>query len=345
MVKIYNYEVAQDEVLPLCQRALLELGYEIDTYAPLDYHIVTRPRTIKRFLQRAEYLLHVKIEDRISVYAYAETRRFRRGTEFGIKVDDLTELGPSSNLNLQFQNDIFAPITAEFRKIGFEFWDAAVGNREDDLEIKRAVRKSQEKSIAAENQKKLRERRERNQELESYTLERDMARLSAAEEAEHYLTFFEKAEVIEPQSELSAGWSLVEINKTVISNDETFGEILRDVLKEYRSYRGEGGIEWVVNPDGRVVDVQVVLRTSPTTPEVELEKRIATAYRSLIFKPRQERSGHLLLSRQFGFSGSLHNFTYNPKRPRILSLMPHYPPIMTPTVKDTFFETDNAKKQ
>lgn len=339
MVRIYDYSIPQDEVLSRCQNALMNLGYEIDTYSPLDYHFVTKEKIVKKLFRRAHYIIYVKAEDRITVYVYAEVRTFKRASEIGLMVGDLTELEASHNLSLSFQNKILDPITREFEKRGFTFWDSQQRNRADDIEIRAMENNRQKRRLILLSRKKKKERITRNKRIEQYVLERDLSRWEAVHEAEYYTNFLQDSTTSKGGSPLLNNWSLIRIGKTLVANDYHLEKVLREVLQEYRNYGGHGKIDWIIDPEGRVIYVDIQLDTTPYTPDDELKHYISSAVRRMIFPPTQQGSRYLGLSRTFDFSGNYHNLKYHFDRPRISALFENYPPIETETVTDTFFNT------
>jgi len=329
---MYNYILPQDEVLPKCEDVLSKLGYEIDIYSPTDYHLVTKEKIVKTLFRRAHYILHLKVEDRITIYVYTETRTFKRASELGLLAGDLTELEASNNLNLHFQSEIFDPITSEFEKRGFTFWDKEEQNVADDLEIRKVEQKRIRQRSLLQNQKKKREQSARQKNIKQYNDERDLARIEAVRESEHFVNF------IRDSSAFSHDWSLIRISKILVKNDFLLERALREVLQTYRDYSGEGKIVWIVDPEGKVFQVEIQIDTNPYTPEDELKHYMSSAFRRMIFPPAQPVSTYLALSRGFFFSGKYNNLKYAFDRPRILAVYDTYPPLQIETVKDTFFE-------
>lgn len=344
MVRIYDYSIPQDEVLALCESALSSLGYETETYAPLDHHLVTRVRTIKRGLRKAEYVVFVKVEDRITVYVYAETRVFRRASEVGLKAGELTELD-ASRLRLAFQETIFEPITREFLNRGFKSWTVPDDNLKDDLEIREHEKRRLKKLADARRREAKVHQQTRIREREEVSLGRDRERWEAAREAQRYVTFFRDSLPGTGKPLDSKGWSLIEISRIVTAGDGRLREIFRDVVQSYPEYRGSGSMQWVINPDGRVVHAEVAFATSPFTPDDELENAISSRIRILFFPPAGPRSGYAVVSRDFELNGSYHNLNLTLHRPRFKDIMEHYPLVETETVIDTFFDTGAVPKR
>ena len=337
MVRIFDYSIPQDEVLSRCEDALEELGYEIDVYSPIDYHLVTNEKMVKIWFRRVYYILHLKVEDRISVYIYSEIRTFKRASEIGLMAGDLTKLEASENLSLRFQNEILDPISDEFEKRGFIFWDPDRRIRADDLEIKEIERERQKGRSILQNRKKKEKRIARNNKIQRYDVERDLARLEAIRESEHYISFFQDTSDVMEKHVPFSDWSLIRISRVLEENNDLLENALLEVLYQYRDYKGNGVMDWIVNPEGRVIHVDIQLETNPYTPDDELKHYISTAIRQMIFLPSQTISGYLSSSRKFYFSGSYHNLKYNFQRPRISGVYESYPPVETETIKDTFF--------
>lgn len=337
MVRFYEYSIPQKDVLPQCQKALEALGYEVETYAPLDYHLITKMRTVRRGLRKIRYVVFVKVEDRIGVYVYAETRVFRRGTELGLMAGELTAEEPR-RLRLGFQKRIFGPITGEFSRKGFHHWSPQEDNLKDDREI-RAREMERLKSVKGKMARKQRAELSRERETrDDYLTGRERARWLAVEEAEQFVRFVDDSLPAGDDTSFATGWSLVEISRRMVPKDRELEEAFLDVLGGYPDYGGSGRFRWVITPQGRVVDVRTELETSPGVPDDELIHAIDIHVRKLFFPPPDSRQTYAVLRREFRFHGNYHNLQVTFDRPELKGLLEHYPPLERETVVDTFFE-------
>lgn len=338
MVRMYDYDIPQDEVLPKCQEALIRLEYGIDLYAPLDHHLITEEFVIKKFLRKVHYVVHVKVEDRIAVYLYSEARTFKRASEMGIRAGELTEVGTTQNLGIRFQDEIFTPITKELEKRGFLIWDPIKDSQRDDREI-RYQGEEQRRRLAQHRRKATRERIDRETRSGEYSEERDVDRFDAVSEAEHYVMNLQDS----PDTPKLGGWSLINISKTVAANHNHLKSVMAEILDRYRSYSGHGEIMWIVEPDGRVQQVNVLIDSSPHTPDHEISNGISSTFRKMVFLPTGKRSGYLVLTMELEFSGSYHNLRYHFSRPRIAALLQQVPVPIEETVSDTFFDLNPVR--
>ena len=80
MVRTYDYGSPKGKVLNEIRSILISLGYEIDIYAPETYALSTKSMRLKRTLRKYDYVLFVKISDRVEVHVVAKRSLFRRGS-------------------------------------------------------------------------------------------------------------------------------------------------------------------------------------------------------------------------------------------------------------------------
>lgn len=337
LVRFYEYSIPQKNVLQECQDALDALGYETEAFALLDYHLVTKVRTIRKGLRKAEYLVFVKVDDRIAVYAYAETRVFRRGTELGLRAGELTVPEPG-RLGLGFQEKIFAPITAELEKRGFRPWSPVEDNRRDDRRIQAYEKQRLNVLESRLHQAKLSDLALKKEIWEAYLTQMRESRWLAAEEAEQFVGFIEDSLSPGDDTSIARGWSLVAVSRQMVPRDGDLEEAFREILGDYPEYSGGGKIEWVINPMGRVEDVRVDLETSPGIPDDELAHAVDMHVRKLLFSGSMERWSHAVVSRRLDFAGHYHNLEFRLSRLRLKDLLEQFPVITPETVVDTFFK-------
>ncbi|MFQ6615407.1 MAG: hypothetical protein ACE5HZ_01380 [Fidelibacterota bacterium] len=337
MVRFYDYSIPQKDVLPQCQQALEALGYEVETYDLLDFHLITKLRTIRSGLGKARYVVFVKVEDRIAVYVYAESRVFRRGTELGLRAGELTVLEPK-RLRLGFQRRVFEPITGALAGKGFRPWSSVDDNERDDREIRayeeqRLIRHEAE-LIRQEKSVRLREKETR----EAYASGRRESRWEAVEEAEQFIAFVDDSLSLRTDTSLVTGWSLVAISRQVVREDDRLRAAFRELLGTYPDYSGSGRIQWIIGPEGRVTNVMWDLETSSGVPDDELSHAIDIHTRTLFFPARESRWGYAVVRREFRFRGHYHNLDVHFARPRLEDILEQYPAVEAETVVDTFFE-------
>lgn len=335
MVKHFNYNVSQIEALSNCQSALVKLGYEIALFEPLDRHLVTKMRTIRVGLRKAKYRLFVKIEDRVRVYIYAETRIFTRFSERGLGVGDLTEYKSRDNLPLSFQKVIFDPIIKSFVSIGMVYWNEYEGNKADDLEIREAVKNIKGKKMVHRKKTLENEKTKKIILSELYLAEKDYERLDAMEEAEHYVDILYSKNLSNVDS---FQWSLISISQIISSHDEALKEIIRSVVTEQPNYSGKCEISWIITPLGTVREVSVEAETTPYTQEKELVYKITNEVKKWYFRPSESETHFIRLNRLIEYSGNYHNIKFRLFRPKIVDVIEKFPPDTLELIKGTLFD-------
>ena len=111
MVNYYNYDLPKNEILDICKTILLKLDYEIDIYAPESNVIVTKSIKMRKVLRRYDYVVYIKITDKVEVYLASERNIFSRGSESSIGGGELIVMDP--NMPYSIQKLIFSPIRKE----------------------------------------------------------------------------------------------------------------------------------------------------------------------------------------------------------------------------------------
>ena len=116
MVRTYDYDVSKDNALDEIRSILISLGYEIDIYAPETNALSTKTTRLKRTLRKYDYILFVKVSDRLEVHISAKRSIFRRGSEanlgkYGQIIQQTEDRLPSS-----LQQKIYKPIQESLKK-------------------------------------------------------------------------------------------------------------------------------------------------------------------------------------------------------------------------------------
>jgi hypothetical protein len=114
MVNYYNYDMPKIEVINLCKTILLNLDYEIDIYAPETNVIATKSKKLKKLLIGYNYIVYIKVTDKVEVYLASERNIFMRGSESSIGGGELTTMDP--NMPYSVQKLIFNTIRREFER-------------------------------------------------------------------------------------------------------------------------------------------------------------------------------------------------------------------------------------
>jgi len=120
MVKEFNYNIPQKDVLVLCSEIFQDLEYELDIYAPESNFLMTKQKRLKGTLRRYDYALAVYITDYIEVYIIAERHVFKRGSELSIGGRELVQKQVEDRMPAALQKKIFLPLQKAFQKYNFE---------------------------------------------------------------------------------------------------------------------------------------------------------------------------------------------------------------------------------
>ena len=106
----YDYSVKKYEALEICKGILEELEYEIDIYAPESHILTTKPTQLRRVIRKYDYIIYLKVSDRINIHISAERSIFNRGSESSIGGSSMTIKQTETYLPLSIQKKIFDPI-------------------------------------------------------------------------------------------------------------------------------------------------------------------------------------------------------------------------------------------
>lgn len=116
MVRTYDYGSPKGKVLNEMRSILISLGYEIDIYAPETYALSTKSMRLKRTLRKYDYVLFVKISDRVEVHVAAKRSIFRRGSASNLGKYEQIIQQTEDRLPFGLQQKIYKPIKAELKK-------------------------------------------------------------------------------------------------------------------------------------------------------------------------------------------------------------------------------------
>ena len=120
MVNHYSYLIPKDEVLALCKKAILKLDYEIDIYAPESNILITKTRGMRKVLRRYDYVIYIKVGDKVDVHISAERSIFNRGSESSFGGEEIIIKQPEGLMPYSLQKKIFIPIEKVMRTEKFE---------------------------------------------------------------------------------------------------------------------------------------------------------------------------------------------------------------------------------
>jgi hypothetical protein len=166
--------------------------------------------------------------------------------------------------------------------------------------------------------------KERQMRLRAYNEYQEDQRYIAVREGEHQVEFWPERQ----------NWSIVELSKSLQRNRVAFDSVFRDVLTTHQDVRGRGAMLWILAPDGRVVDIRIVMRSSFKTPENELRDRLISTLHSVYFSGGEE---YLRLRQFFSFEGSYHNLKIQYERPVMTGIFSEYPAPDIDVLADTLF--------
>jgi len=117
MIRYYDYDIPKQAVLNEIRSILLSQDYEIDIYAPETYALTTKNTRIRKTIRKYDYVLYVKVSDRIEVQVSAKRSIFRRGSEANLgKYDQIIEQ-TEDRLPSSLQKKIYYPLGRELKKI------------------------------------------------------------------------------------------------------------------------------------------------------------------------------------------------------------------------------------
>tara|TARA_B100001142_G_C14034460_1_gene539468 strand:- start:102 stop:482 length:381 start_codon:yes stop_codon:yes gene_type:complete len=117
MVRYYDYEIPKEMVLNEIRTILISLDYEIDIYAPETNALTTKNTRLRKTIRKYDYVLYVKVSDRIEVHISAKRNIFRRGSETNLgKYDQIIEQ-TEDKIPSSLQKKIYFPIQKELKKI------------------------------------------------------------------------------------------------------------------------------------------------------------------------------------------------------------------------------------
>ena len=115
MVNYYGYDLPKTEILNICKTILINLDYEIDVFAPETNVIITKMTKIRIGLRRYDYLVYIKITDRVEIHIAGERNIFGRKPESSLGRDGYFKQ-PQVLMPSSFQKQIFNPIKRGLKK-------------------------------------------------------------------------------------------------------------------------------------------------------------------------------------------------------------------------------------
>ncbi len=110
MNRVYDFSGNKLETLEICKNLLQQLEYEIDIYAPETFMLTTKPTRLRRVLRKYDYIVYIKISDRINIHVAAERNIFNRGSESTLGGSSIIIKQTETYLPKSIQMKIFDPI-------------------------------------------------------------------------------------------------------------------------------------------------------------------------------------------------------------------------------------------
>lgn len=332
MIREYDYEMTQDEALSVCRDVLTSLDYEIGEFDIKDRYIVTEIVTKRFFLKKVDYLVFVNVVDRVRVVLYAEERKFRRFSEWGVSRDNLTELEPSDRLSLSIQDRIYEQLTEALAKRKITYRHPENADLEDEATIYKGINRERRREELSLEKVRKEQAAEENRERRDYSIERDKARLYAADVAENHLCFFNK----EGNGD-RIKTSLVTASRSLEERDDLLRERMKLLLADYPNYEGSLLVDWILDHEGRVRSVSVKTETTPSTPDVDLNRVVRNHMREIVFPPLT-KTGFVRLRRKIEYVGHRHRFTAEMSPPYLIEILQSFPYKTEDMTKDVLFE-------
>ena len=120
MNRAYDFSGNKLETLDICRKLLQQLEYEIDIYAPESFMLTTKPTRLRRVLRKYDYIVYIKISDRINIHVAAERNIFNRGSETTIGSTSIVIKQTETYLPTAIQKKIFDPIHSNLTLMGFK---------------------------------------------------------------------------------------------------------------------------------------------------------------------------------------------------------------------------------
>ncbi|MFH1851489.1 MAG: hypothetical protein ABIA75_04025 [Candidatus Neomarinimicrobiota bacterium] len=115
----FDYPGYQAAALTTTKQVLEDLGYQIDVYAPESNLIATGLQSAKYSLRRYDYVLIVRVADRIEVFISAQQFIYKRGSELSLFGKSMVDTDVQDRLPLALQGRIMEPVEREFRRLGY----------------------------------------------------------------------------------------------------------------------------------------------------------------------------------------------------------------------------------
>ena len=333
MVRTFEYSTGKEDALMQTQLVFEKLGYKISTFDEVDNYFTTRLKIINRLFRPIYYTIFVTAQDRLTIAVYSEVKTFKRASGSGIASNsDQIMQDASNNLGDKFQKAIFNPIIKEIESKGFARWDRNEDNLSDMLMISNIEDGRLWIKDQIEEKNDMINQNNRLNALRKLHSKQDHLRFFAVLEAENNIEFW---------GNNYKGTSLVKLSKSINSYKRNFDEVFQNTLNKIRNYYGQCDIQLVINPVGRLADIGIKIKSSSTTPNIELRDALISTFKLINFG---EADYHIILEQRIDFKGSYNNLKVNYSNLKLTGILTEYTILDSDVLADTLFLNNSYNK-
>ena len=333
MVRTFEYSTGKEDALMQTQLVFEKLGYKISTFDEVDNYFTTRLKIINRLFRPIYYTIFVTAQDRLTIAVYSEVKTFKRASGSGIASNsDQIMQDASNNLGDKFQKAIFNPIIKEIESKGFARWDRNEDNLSDMLMISNIEDGRLWIKDQIEEKNDMINQNNRLNALRKLHSKQDHLRFFAVLEAENNIEFW---------GNNYKGTSLVKFSKSINSYKRNFDEVFQNTLNKIRNYYGQCDIQLVINPVGRLADIGIKIKSSSTTPNIELRDALISTFKLINFG---EADYHIILEQRIDFKGSYNNLKVNYSNLKLTGILTEYTILDSDVLADTLFLNNSYNK-
>ena len=333
MVRTFEYSTGKEDALMQTQLVFEKLGYKISTFDEVDNYFTTRLKIINRLFRPIYYTIFVTAQDRLTIAVYSEVKTFKRASGSGIASNsDQIMQDASNNLGDKFQKAIFNPIIKEIESKGFARWDRNEDNISDMLMISNIEDGRLWIKDQIEEKNDMINQNNRLNALRKLHSKQDHLRFFAVLEAENNIEFW---------GNNYKGTSLVKFSKSINSYKRNFDEVFQNTLNKIRIYYGQCDIQLVINPVGRLADIGIKIKSSSTTPNIELRDALISTFKLINFG---EADYHIILEQRIDFKGSYNNLKVNYSNLKLTGILTESTILDSDVLADTLFLNNSYNK-
>ena len=130
-------------------------------------------------------------------------------------------------------------------------------------------------------------------------------------------------------------------SKSINSYKRNFDEVFQNTLNKIRNYYGQCDIQLVINPVGRLADIGIKIKSSSTTPNIELRDALISTFKLINFG---EADYHIILEQRIDFKGSYNNLKVNYSNLKLTGILTEYTILDSDVLADTLFLNNSYNK-